>query len=765
MHGLADAIEELTADAVVLVDRDDLIIHWSARAARLVAIEARAALGQAATDVVRRLGGGPPDGVSIIDGLRRGEAWGESPDLASSRPRLLWTARPLHDADGVFIGGLYRVRAARVIDADEAVAAPAAPGGRPAVVGEAFEHAAEAMVVLDRQRRIVVANAAFRAATVRALGLTPEPGDDMLQYAASGTEAGFLDRFGRALAGERVQGRRTIVYPGGEEFEHVVEYTPLGGEGAVAHVLFGSMIGDRLQRPAPIAALLDHGLAMAPFGLLVADARKPDLPLIYVSPGAERLTGYVASELVGRNARVLQGRFTSQPALAAVRHALREGLGCDVVMRNEHKAGTAYWCRLRLTPVHDDLGVISHYIGIQEDVSEREHLMSRLRVADAQDTIQRMIGGAVHDLRNMLTVIAAQVGMAREDVIDRPEVVAALDETQVAVERATSLMRLLLAPVGRPGAPGSAPGGVLVTEVVASVAAVSRYLLPRGVVLTIDAPGAAAGVRIAGDRGALERVLLNLVTNAYEAMPSGGTITLRVFEGPGAAITDPVERQRCERGHWTLAVADDGPGMSPEVLARLFEPYFTTKGPHGTGLGLATCATLVRGSGGRLDVRSRVNEGTTVEVCLPVVAAEDHQEALRRASWSGGGALGEVLVVEPDRSVRASLSATLRRYGARVRDAGDVQVARTWAASSEAAAMLVLDAAAGLEEHEAFLVEWLSSPGRRALVLGEPPALDALRSGRVTYLPKPFKLDAFLLALTAQGPEPSADVATSPARV
>lgn len=131
-------------------------------------------------------------------------------------------------------------------------------------------------------------------------------------------------------------------------------------------------------------ALLDRALSVAAEGITIADARLPDRPLIYVNDGFERLTGYAAEEVLGRNCRFLQGDNTDPDTVDELRRALTEGRECSVEILNHSKDGTPFWNRLSITPVRDDHGVVSHYIGVQSDVTERREAEAALRRTNEQ---------------------------------------------------------------------------------------------------------------------------------------------------------------------------------------------------------------------------------------------------------------------------------------------------------------------------------------------------------------------------------------------
>ncbi len=130
--------------------------------------------------------------------------------------------------------------------------------------------------------------------------------------------------------------------------------------------------------------LANQAIAASINGIVIADARLPDMPIIYINPAFERITGYEAQEVVGRNCRFLQGKDTEQPGLNELREALREAKGCKVVLSNYRKDGTLFWNELTISPIYDDDGNLTHFVGIQTDITERKVAQEALRYQQEQ---------------------------------------------------------------------------------------------------------------------------------------------------------------------------------------------------------------------------------------------------------------------------------------------------------------------------------------------------------------------------------------------
>lgn len=164
--------------------------------------------------------------------------------------------------------------------------------------------------------------------------------------------------------------------------------------------------------------LLDRALAAAGEGIVIADARQPDMPLIYVNPAFEAVTGYAAPEVIGRNCRFLQGPGTDSQTLEVIRRALADRCGCVVELLNYRKDGTPFWNRLSITPVADVAGEVTHFIGVQSDITARRLAEQRLQVANRR--MQRDLEAAARIQKSLLPAVAPAVSGARVAWAFRP---------------------------------------------------------------------------------------------------------------------------------------------------------------------------------------------------------------------------------------------------------------------------------------------------------------------------------------------------------
>jgi signal transduction histidine kinase len=284
--------------------------------------------------------------------------------------------------------------------------------------------------------------------------------------------------------------------------------------------------------------------------------------------------------------------------------------------------------------------------------------------AQRMESVGRLAGGVAHDFNNLLTAILGQTEILMDEA-KSPEARDALGEIQAAAERAAAVTSQLLA-FGRKQP--SKPARVDLNAMLRDLDGLLRRLLGDIDVRT-HYTGSPAIVFV--DRIKLEQVVVNLAVNGRDAMPNGGMLTIRTEDA--------------EHGQARLVVEDDGVGMPAEVRDRVFEAFFTTKGDHGTGLGLASAREIITEAGGDIAVDSQLGHGTRFTIVLPTVEGEADARPSRRSPAPEEERRGTILVIEDEPAIRRLVARALRRAGHEVLSARDRESA--------------LDAAEGRELH------------------------------------------------------------------
>ena len=399
----------------------------------------------------------------------------------------------------------------------------------------------------------------------------------------------------------------------------------------------------------------------APEGIVVISG----LAYRYLNPAAVRMLGAAsAAEMIGK------------PAIEDVHPEEREAAGrrMQFVEANEaapavdrrmlRRDGSIFRTEVLAVPFEHDGRPAA--MAFYRDITERHRLEEQLRQAQKMESVGRLAGGVAHDFNNMLTVINGYSQMVLETPELPPETRASIEEIHAAGERAAALTRQLLAFSRKQIAE---PKPLNLNRLVEQDANMLRRLIDEDVELSLR-HDPDLGLVLA-DRGLLQQVLMNLLVNARDAMPSGGTI---VIETSNAQVDEAAaaEAHAMQGRYAVLAVTDTGTGMSPETLQRIFEPFYTTK-PHGTGtgLGLATVYGIVQQSHGFIQVSSQVGEGSTFRIYLPHTDCVPEAEPVSvQGSRSEAATRATVLVVEDQDNVRGLACGVLRRQGYRVLEAG-----------------------------------------------------------------------------------------------
>jgi PAS domain S-box-containing protein len=325
---------------------------------------------------------------------------------------------------------------------------------------------------------------------------------------------------------------------------------------------------------------------------------------------------------------------------------------------------------------------------VANDVTEQRRLEEQLRQSQKMEATGLLAGGVAHDFNNLLGVVLGATELARRACAAGRPAEPFLDEIAAASKRATELTRKLLA-FSRKQVLHTQP--LDLREAVEDFLQLLRRVIGEDVELVVRP--SPEPLRVNADASQLEQVLLNLCTNARQAMPAGGRIVLatsRVRFDTLAAARQPWAAE----GDWAeVRVVDSGVGMAADTRARMFEPFFTTKS-EGTGLGLAMVHGIVHQHRGLLHVDSRLGEGTTVRFFLPLLDDDRPKDASASDAKIGEARGGRetLLVAEDEPALRKLLATTLGELGYDVLPAADGQEAtRILESRKDAIALAILD--------------------------------------------------------------------------
>jgi signal transduction histidine kinase/ActR/RegA family two-component response regulator len=315
----------------------------------------------------------------------------------------------------------------------------------------------------------------------------------------------------------------------------------------------------------------------------------------------------------------------------------------------------------RITIAAAGTGVILCDLPVQESATHKER---RRQESEKMETVGRLVGGVAHDFANLLTLIAGYSDILLQRVADKDPLRPELDEIRNAANRGARLTAQLLG-FTRGQAVERRP--LDLNTVVTELDRMLRLIV--GECVELDT-GLATGLRrVLADPGQMEQVIMNLILNARDAMPAGGSIRIVTENVEIGANTAPEHELQPGPGVM-LSISDTGHGIDNEALQHIFEPFFTTKEPgKGTGLGLTTVHRIVRESGGDIWVESTPGRGATFRVCLPATGQGADRGETPAGPRAAGGGTETLLLVEDEDSVRRLLMHVLTRCGYQVLEA------------------------------------------------------------------------------------------------
>ena len=392
------------------------------------------------------------------------------------------------------------------------------------------------------------------------------------------------------------------------------------------------------------AFLLQRAMEHSSTVILITDAKGV---VEYVNPKFTEVTGYTAEETLGKPPSIRQSGRTSRKKYDRLWETIQAGGEWEGELYNKRKDGEFYWSYEKIVPIKDSQGVTTHYLSLEQDVTEKKTAEEAVKTAnrrleemnrtleqrvnertsdleqannrliEAHDqlvrteklaTIGELSAGVAHDLRNPLGTIKNAIYYLNGKILnteparENPRISEFLKIIDDEVDNSSKIITDLM-DFARVSTPTFSPVdlGTLVQD------CLSKLNLNEGIYINIQESHDEESMQVQADGRQLHRVFQNLIQNAQDAMPDGGVITVSTKDNNGFA---------------EVAVSDTGQGIDPDHVDKIFDPLFTTK-TKGTGLGLAVCQQIVARHGGMIDVKSRLGVGAVFRVRLPVIIQDD----------------------------------------------------------------------------------------------------------------------------------------------
>ncbi|MBI4801935.1 MAG: PAS domain S-box protein [Elusimicrobia bacterium] len=364
-----------------------------------------------------------------------------------------------------------------------------------------------------------------------------------------------------------------------------------------------------MKLTAETCALIFDALEQTHDTIFITDAEGK---IVYANPFFAELTGYTPSEAIGKNANILKSGEHTKEFYARMWNTLKSGQSWSGRFMNKRKDGSRYMEKVRISPVRDAGGSVTHFISVCHDITRELTFESRLAQGRKMEALELLAGQISHDFNNLLTIIIGAMELVKEDLKEGTTGMKMAEEIlKISKESANLIKQLLIFASGQ----DTAPVVVNPNEVIKEAQVLFNRLLGRNIKVVYELSPDLYRVKIEPEQ--FQRALMNLAINAGDAMPKGGTIKIATsnFSAP------PGGRLPLAPGEYAaIEVSDSGPGIPPEIMDHIFEPFFTTKPrSKGAGLGLSIVYGIIKQHKGDILVSSEPDKGAVFTIYLPKV--------------------------------------------------------------------------------------------------------------------------------------------------
>ncbi len=447
------------------------------------------------------------------------------------------------------------------------------------------------------------------------------------------------------------------------------------------HYTFIGIIHDLTDEDARKTQLLHlwYVVEQSPISIVITDARGN---IEYVNTRFKQLTGY-QEEVLGRHTRLLKSGNTQGEVYKQLWNTIAKGDIWHGILQNQKKNSELYWVSSTIVPVGNQDGSFEHYIAFSEDITHLREREDMLTHAMKLEAVGRMTNGIAHDFRNLLTVILGNLQLLQEGVIQKDSEL--IEDALSAAHDGSDLIMRLLAFSRRKE---QIIQTIDVSTFLQNVLSLSKRVVNHNINISLKLPEISLTVKV--DPNRLESAILNLVTNAQDAMPEGGELKIAagVVKVKDQKLTCPED---VSPGNYvTISFTDNGVGMSENTRRRALEPFFSTK-VSGTGLGLSMVNDFINASGGAIGIESNPDVGTIFTLWLPAIKETVKHVKKKESRDHFPTGTETILLVEDSYKVRVFASRILSHLGYQIIEAADAREALEYIRSHEDIELLFTD--------------------------------------------------------------------------
>lgn len=437
----------------------------------------------------------------------------------------------------------------------------------------------------------------------------------------------------------------------GDKYRNNMLYPVLGDDGEVSQIAVFSKDTTKQKQAEIERERLLQAIDQSSETIVITDAQGI---IQYANPAFERTTGYTCEEAIGQNPRILKSGKHDEEFYQNMWKTLTSGKTWNGQFINKKKGGDSFTEEATISPVRDASGKTVNYVAVKRDITAEIKMEETLRQAQKMEAVGIMAGGIAHDFNNNLAIILGNVELSLLSSPANSKITTRLEDAKTAALRARDLVDQILT-YSRQGTQDLKP--VQVDLVIDETLRLLRSTIPTTVKIKKTITDHSQDIIIQADSTQLQEILINFCNNAVHAMDDKGEIGISLDVVDVKLSDIPAHYERPSGQYAKLRVQDTGSGMSPDILERIFDPFYTTKEVgKGTGMGLAVIHGIIETHGGFVVVKSTLEEGSTFDVYFPMFETIKVEEVTINTDLPKGN---ESILFLDDEEMLAQLGGTI----------------------------------------------------------------------------------------------------------